>query len=401
MTDDELLRQIRSALVHMHDPPHLETHPLARRIEFVSEDGHLSRGRALQRMLRRSIAALAPGEALASGVLEARAYQVLYDYAVSKRSITAIAASQGISRRQAYRELRCALEALANVLADVLHQRASGGGDANDVPGRFADVRGELARLSEITDGVVNIGRLLEGIVENVSYLAREKGVHVEMETTACDLLTLGNRVMLRQALLNLLSHTVDHHYGARVTVRTTQDGDWALVTLGPSSLREDLELHPDDPYSVAKQLLESLGIKWYESTSAVGRVTTSLRIPLCREYRVLLVDDNQGVINLLRSYLRLQPYRVSEAGGFEEALAAIGDVEPDAVILDIMMPGRDGWELLQTLRASRSGRFRVIVCSVINDPHLATALGADAFLLKPVDRATMVQTLERVLASA
>ena len=70
--------------------------------------------------------------------------------------------------------------------------------------------------------------------------------------------------------------------------------------------------------------------------------------------------------------------------------------VRPDVVILDVMMPDRDGWELLQTLRTHEPEKAtRVIICSVIKDPDLAFALGADGFLHKPVDRAQLLQALE------
>jgi len=71
--------------------------------------------------------------------------------------------------------------------------------------------------------------------------------------------------------------------------------------------------------------------------------------------------------------------------------------IHPDVVILDVMMPDRDGWEVLQTLRRSKAGsEARVLVCSIINDPQLAKALGADGFLHKPVDRASLLQEFSR-----
>jgi len=58
------------------------------------------------------------------------------------------------------------------------------------------------------------------------------------------------------------------------------------------------------------------------------------------------------------------------------------------AVILDVMMPGLDGWEVLQTLRKTpRTSRIPVVVCSVFNDPQLALSLGATVFLPKPVSQ--------------
>ena len=59
-------------------------------------------------------------------------------------------------------------------------------------------------------------------------------------------------------------------------------------------------------------------------------------------------------------------------------------------------MPTRDGWEVLQEIRQNEAGaKAKVLVCSIINDPDLAAAMGADGFLHKPVDRASLLQALK------
>jgi CheY-like chemotaxis protein len=69
-------------------------------------------------------------------------------------------------------------------------------------------------------------------------------------------------------------------------------------------------------------------------------------------------------------------------------------------MLLDVMMPRRDGWELLRVMRQQPAEHpVRVIVCSIIDDPQMARALGADGFLRKPIDEQRLVQALEGVLA--
>ena len=77
--------------------------------------------------------------------------------------------------------------------------------------------------------------------------------------------------------------------------------------------------------------------------------------------------------------------------------LAASKQVE--AVILDIMMSDSDGWTLLQHLKLSpKTCTIPVVVCSVLNDPDLGVALGASAYLLKPVSRMDLLRTLRSVV---
>jgi CheY-like chemotaxis protein len=70
----------------------------------------------------------------------------------------------------------------------------------------------------------------------------------------------------------------------------------------------------------------------------------------------------------------------------------------PDAIILDVMMPDMDGWELLQRLRSLPStSAIPVIICSVFSDPELAFSLGASAVLSKPVKQADILETLRQL----
>jgi CheY-like chemotaxis protein len=82
-----------------------------------------------------------------------------------------------------------------------------------------------------------------------------------------------------------------------------------------------------------------------------------------------------------------------------EQGLHSIVQLQPDVILLDVMMPGMDGWELLQRLRTrSETSMIPVVICSVIKDPELAFAMGASRYILKPVTREmflTMLQELQ------
>jgi Amt family ammonium transporter len=88
----------------------------------------------------------------------------------------------------------------------------------------------------------------------------------------------------------------------------------------------------------------------------------------------------------------------VVAATSSQEGLHLAQTLEPDAIVLDIMMPEMDGWELLQRLRAHpKTQEIPVVICSVINDPDLARSLGASFFLPKPVSRRAVLDVLQQL----
>jgi two-component system sensor histidine kinase/response regulator len=114
---------------------------------------------------------------------------------------------------------------------------------------------------------------------------------------------------------------------------------------------------------------------------------------------QVLVVDDNEKMLRLYERYLMIGRYGVSTATSALEAEAILDKTTPDVILLDVMMREVDGWEFMQRLRSrpSLSG-VPIIVCSILNEPTLALALGADAYLRKPITADMLLATLHKVL---
>jgi signal transduction histidine kinase/DNA-binding response OmpR family regulator len=117
----------------------------------------------------------------------------------------------------------------------------------------------------------------------------------------------------------------------------------------------------------------------------------------------VLIVDDDESIRQLLR--FELEPYgiRVFEAENGARGLELARGEKPDAILLDVLMPGLDGWQTLRALKESPETRsIPVLMLSVVEDRAFGFSLGAFDYLLKPLNRADLFETLERagVLAS-
>jgi DNA-binding response OmpR family regulator len=112
---------------------------------------------------------------------------------------------------------------------------------------------------------------------------------------------------------------------------------------------------------------------------------------------RVLVVDDEPAILKILGIKLRISGYDVVTASSGEEALALIRSTRPDIILLDVIMPGIDGFEVLQQVRAV--SELPVIVFSARpENGHRAFTLGASDFLAKPLDVEEMVGRIGRLL---
>lgn len=113
----------------------------------------------------------------------------------------------------------------------------------------------------------------------------------------------------------------------------------------------------------------------------------------------VLVVDDDADIRLLYRLMLQRRGYEVWDAASAESGLERLEADCPDFMLLDIRMPGMDGWEMLAQVRsAPRLHDLKVIVCSAHASPadeRRAVAEGASAFLTKPFPEADLLQLLD------
>jgi DNA-binding response OmpR family regulator len=110
----------------------------------------------------------------------------------------------------------------------------------------------------------------------------------------------------------------------------------------------------------------------------------------------VLLVDDDDKVRELVRVNLEFEGYIVREAASADEGLAAIEEAKPDLILLDVMMPHIDGWEMLRRVQEQYgAGVIPVVMFSgkVDEDAQaLAASSGAQGFVGKPFDLQNLIE---------
>lgn len=114
----------------------------------------------------------------------------------------------------------------------------------------------------------------------------------------------------------------------------------------------------------------------------------------------VLVVDDEPATQEMLKNFLQ-DKYDVLTASSSWEALALAQLHKPDAITLDILMPGGSGWEVLHQLKSTgETANLPIIVVSIVDRKELGFILGASDYLVKPISRDTLVSTIQRHIGS-
>ncbi len=117
----------------------------------------------------------------------------------------------------------------------------------------------------------------------------------------------------------------------------------------------------------------------------------------------ILVVDDNPDNAHIIRDYLGARGYPITVAYNGDDALRVFEEVKPALVLLDVMMPGRDGWQVCREMKQHPTlGRsVRVVMVTALDDwvnKRRALQTGADDFVEKPFELSKLVAAVERNL---
>ncbi|HKG57637.1 MAG TPA: response regulator [Candidatus Limnocylindrales bacterium] len=259
---------------------------------------------------------------------------------------------------------------------------------------------------------------------------------HIRLDAAPVELQLVADRGRFRQILYNLLSNAIKYtpdggtvrveaaatDGNVRVSVVDTgvgiAPGDQAAVFEEFRQVGDPSERQPGTGLGLAltKRLAEAHGGRVeLESARGTGsrftvvlpgggqrsRAATDGHAPLRRDVDavgdVLVVEDDVSAVRLLREYLEPAGYSVRVAPDAEAGLAMAAARKPAAIVLDVLLPGMDGWETLRRLKADAALRdVPVIIVTVVDEREIGLALGAADYLVKPIQRPALLETLER-----
>lgn len=138
-------------------------------------------------------------------------------------------------------------------------------------------------------------------------------------------------------------------------------------------------EMHEKETRTIENQQKKSVTIK--------NICNLSTKIPPQTGRQILVVEDDPKAAELLRCYLSNEGYQVYVTGSGKQAIEMAHEIKPSLITLDIMLPERDGWEVLQLLKANPElNHIPVVIISIVDNKELGFSLGAVDYFVKPVD---------------
>lgn len=303
----------------------------------------------------------------------------------------------------------------------------------------------DILDLSKIESGRMDLSptifqpeHLVHRALEVARPLAEAKGLAIKVEADQVPAV-YSDQDKVHQILLNLLSNAVKFTDRGQITVTIKATAKQVLFSVQDTGIgisQIDLPKIFDEfrqvdgsttrrhdgtglGLAIAQKLSRLLGGELTVETHLGQGSTFTLALPICRAatgkpvtispseqgprqagraQTVLVVDDDPSVRNLLKNFLVESGYDVLLAASGHEALTLARQNKIHAVTLDVLMPDMDGWEVIRELKARpETASVPILVISVTESRATALALGASAFMVKPVDKHVLTEELERL----
>ena len=312
----------------------------------------------------------------------------------------------------------------------------------------------EAGRI-DLVPSQFKLADVINAVRSTIAPLVADKGLQLQVELAPDLPVCYTDENKLKQILLNLLSNaakfterggiTVRVQHGQLVTATRNGDPDRAWITIEVQDT--GIGIAPEHQATVWEEFRQIDGSlsRHYEGTglglaivrrlvrllggeielhSALGQGSTFRFSLLARfheqeasaqpsapaqgktarpesRYRpddkpmVLVVDDDVEVIYILEKYLRDDGYQIETAQTGDDAIAKARQLHPFAMTLDVMLPGRDGWEVIQELKSDpQTSDIQIIMLSMLDNRQLGYSLGATDYLVKPVSRNDLLRRL-------
>ncbi|GAB4418363.1 MAG: hypothetical protein Kow002_05240 [Anaerolineales bacterium] len=291
----------------------------------------------------------------------------------------------------------------------------------------------DLSRIEagkmELAFDDVNISELLGSVMSTAVGLVKDKPVKLKQEIEDDLPLVRADAMRIRQVVLNFLSNAAKFTEEGEIVVSakmtTGENGQpevyIAVTDSGPGIAPEDQDKLFESFSQVDASLTRKVGgtglglaisrnlVKMHGGDigviSAVGEGSTFYftlpAYPTEKDSKIILaVDDDPQVVALYERYLHEQGYQVVGLNDSSRVKERAKQIKPFAITLDIMMPGIDGWQVLNDLKSDEETKdIPVIICSIVEDEEKGFSLGAADYLIKPVMEDELLGSLDRLNA--
>jgi CheY-like chemotaxis protein len=400
MTSAEFTQHIRFSLQHIYEISVLDKgpgHVLAPWLDQVYPPAEqLSCGQKLHHLLMRTIEGMKPAAMPDANLPRHRSYLILKRRYIDGIPVQQLEDEFNSSSRQFRRDSHRAIEELILLLWDLSPQTAIAAIQS-------APLAGGDARNSSLADFSQNISanNLLDLVVDatlTLSVIISSTHTQLTTDIPSDTPPVAADRVALRLALIKLLRLAIAHSPTHTLKIRAVAQADTVtLVVDGVEGLTPQ-----DTIYSEAAQLFTlaegALSIEPVEQGDAQPGGTRLLaRLSTHYHPTVLVIDDDPAMTRIIQRFLALKPIKVVGCTSSDNVIKLVREIQPVLILLDVLMPKRDGWEVLQELKANPDTyHINLAVCSIWDERDLALSLGADMFFQKPLGRAELLACVEK-----
>ena len=406
MISDGIEHELREALAHLYDPDYVPSEAACTLVGCDVAGGAL----AVQSAVIHAIGSLEPPPSAPPSAQTRQAYELLHNRFVMKLTQEETAYRLHWSLSSTRRAQRAAVHTLARVLWERSQrlaqaprdqdeegrgQRLSEGEPATQALDWQAQMRHELDSLrARAPDTVSDVEGTISGVLKLTGALTSGRSVSVRVGAIQPGLIAAIHPSALRQILIAAIGRLVRHTPAGEIMLfARLEDGNVKITlasTIAPQDTLAAADLIRDIPTpedtSIEAHIEDSRVFLWV-TLASVGKIT------------VLVVDDNLDMVRFYRRSTEGTSYHIVQVTEGRRLFEAIEATPPDIIVLDVMLPDVDGWELMMRLHEDRATRsIPVIICSVVREEELALSLGASLYLSKPVRRRQFIEALDRAL---
>ena len=395
---------VHDALAHFHSPAHLQIQRLVEIWPWHNQPTD-TRAQALRELVVDALESLQPDASVTSGRAERLAYDVLRLRYIECLTPDQVGEELGIGHTSYYRYHRDALEALVSLLWERFQREQSTGPampEGSDSSEGVSLARQEALRVARVSSGQeARIDTMAQDVYTTLQPLLAQRGIALSCDIPADLPMVHVDPVVLRQILLNALVDALNLSRGD--TLRLSAGVVAGRVILHVAELDESkvkaCGLERLTGITVSQGLLAAYGGDLALGRDETGALSLCLSIPHRESKTILIIDDDADTVGLYRRYLQAEAYVVHVADSGANTWRLLKEITPDLVLLDVLMPREDGWDILRGLRGTpRTVDVPVVICSVLDQADLALALGAAEVLQKPISQSTLLRTVANLL---
>jgi CheY-like chemotaxis protein len=386
----EFERCLAEALTHLYDPTYQPPELIWQATGCKPQQGV----KEVQAALIRAIEDLEPAPDVPKTARIRRLYELLACRYIQELTQAETAFQLGITDRHVRREQQEAIGVLARHVWEQPGGQVEGEGVAT--PAWRSQVKQELLSLQQSTpDAVADVGQTVNGIVKVGQALTEKRGIALNVGAIRPNLAVVIHPSALRQVLITAIDKLAQQMSAGEITLEVERAEEHVKITVAGCPVLADSPPHSD----LIEEIMATQG-GLFEIRLTDHRLVFEVRLlPTDREVTVLVVDDNLDLVNFYRNYTTDTRYHIVHLSEGKRLFETVAGLRPDIIVLDVMLPDIDGWELLTYLHEHPDTRaIPVIVCSVVKREELASALGAALYLPKPVRRQQFIQALDQVL---